>query len=184
MFVSLLIKKRTKKDRYKIKKENKMPSPSPDWLRQASDIERDGDGGLGGGAVMHKFGNGSDCWWTTGTTSSDFDENSRANEAKRRKKTRARMEEEETWRSEDHHHRREEREGLYEEDEDDSDDDEEMIVGEHGEFKLAENYDMHLVDGTNREREIRRLMRKFGCEHPEEEDQEEDQEEPLSLIHI
>ena len=156
-----------------------MPSPSPDWLRQASDIERDGDGGVGGGghSMMHKFGNGSDCWNTHTNESSS----AAAAVMKRRKKTRARMEEEETWRSEDHRHRREEREGLHEEDEDDSDDDEEMIVGEHGEFKLAENYEMHLVDGTNREREIRRLMRKFECEHPEEEeDPEEEEEEPFT----
>ena len=126
--------------------------------------------------MMHKFGNGSDCWNTHTNESSS----SAAAVMKRRKKTRARMEEEETWRSEDHRHRREEREGLHEEDEDDSDDDEEMIVGEHGEFKLAENYEMHLVDGTNREREIRRLMRKFECEHPEEEEDQEEEEEPFT----
>ena len=105
-----------------------MPSPSPDWLRQASDIEREGDGGLGGGgAVMHKFGNGSDCWNTHTNESSS---SAAAAVMKRKRKTRARMEEEEeeTWRS-DRHRRREEREGLCEEDEDDSDDDEEMIVG-------------------------------------------------------
>jgi hypothetical protein len=140
-----------------------MPTPSPDWFLSS-------EGELAN--KVHLFGNGSD---RATCTSSENDENAMTmmrlarmkGKRKRGKKTRARTEA---------NFRDREREEEEEEDDDDDDDDdddemggdeeeeeEEDIAGEYGEFKLEENYENHVLDGTNYEREMRRL-RKFARE--------------------